>query len=232
MSRYAVPSRTNQKLFRVCAYGSIGLMLVCLALSRLDLDDRASHMIGWVSEGLLALGMLGVIVLVYRDSFDKLWQKMTFDLTDEKIVRMMEGQPPIEFPLNKINFLGESRLGLIVRSGEPSRRFLIPRGVNDFEQLKQRLSGHCAVTPSDGTSLALMLPVTLAIALYAFLFTIRSRIAVCIAGVAALLLQGWAIFWLRKIWAKTKWPKLVMSVFLFSWLVLLWLVCQRVYSTP
>ena len=67
--------------------------------------------------------------------------------------------------------------------------------------------------------------------LYAILFTAKARPVVLIAGVMALLFQGWSIFSMRNIWAKTKSPKLVMSVLIFSWLVLLWLVYQRVFST-
>ncbi len=85
--------------------------------------------------------------MIYRESFAKLWEKTTFDLNDKSIVRTIDGKPTLEFPLNEISFLGESRLGLIVRSGEPSKGFLIPRGVNDFDQLKQQLSKHCTITP-------------------------------------------------------------------------------------
>ena len=73
-----------------------------------------------------------------------------------------------------------------------------------------------------------MLPLVLTIALYAILFTAKSGSVALIVGVVALLFQGWSIFSMRNIWAKTKSPKLVMSVFILSWLVLLWLVYQRV----
>ena len=148
MTRYAVPPNTNRKAFRVWASGSIGLMLLFLILSRLDLSDRVGILLGWSGIGILFLGLLSVLVLIYRESFAKLWEKTTFDLNDETIVRTMDGKPNLEFSLSKISFLGKSSLGLIVRSGEPSKGFLIPRGVNDFEQLKQRLSEHCTITPS------------------------------------------------------------------------------------
>jgi hypothetical protein len=113
MTRYIVSPSSNQKVFRICAYGSIGLMLIVLALSQskwLELDDRVSHAIGWGATGLLIVGMVGVLVLIYRDSVDKAWRNASFDLTDGKIIRAMQGRPPIALSITEINFLGESRL--------------------------------------------------------------------------------------------------------------------------
>ena|ERR1700674_1959773 len=235
MTRYIVPPSTNQKLFRLCAYGSIGLMLIFLALSRskwLELDDRLSHAIGWSAVGMLIVGMVGIYVLIFRDSVDKVWWKVSFDLADGKIIRVMEGRPPIELLLSEINFLGESRMGLIVRSGEPSKGFAIPRAVDGFERLKQQLNEYCKVSVVDNkASFIPVLPLVLTIVLYAILFATKIGLVVLIAGVVALLFQGWSIFSMRNTWAKTKSPRLLMSVFIFSWLVLLWLVYQRVSWT-
>jgi hypothetical protein len=205
-------------------------MLILLAFSQSEwLDDRLSHAIGWSAAGLLIVLMVGVYVFILIDSVDKAWQKMSFDLADGKIIRVMEGRQPIELLLSEINFLGESRLGLIVRSGEPARGFVIPRAVYGFEQLKQQLSQYCKVsTIENKASFISAIPLILTIVLYAILFTAKSGSVALIAGVLALLFQGWSIFSMRNIWAKTKSPKLVVSVFIFSWLVLLWLVYQRV----
>jgi len=205
-------------------------MLILLAFSQSEWpDDRLSHAIGWSAVGLLIVAMVGVYVFIFRDSVDKAWRNVSFDLTDGKIIRAMEGRPPIELLLSEINFLGESRMGLIVRSGEPPKGFVIPRAVDGFEQLKQQLSEYCKVSAIENrASFIPMLPLILTIVLYAILFTAKSRSVALIAGVVALLSQGWSIFSMRNIWAKTNSPKLVMSVFIFSWLVLLWLVYQRV----
>jgi hypothetical protein len=234
MAHYIVPPSSNQRLLRLCAYGSIGLMLLFLALSRsrwLELDDRLSHALGWSAVGMLIVGMVGIYVLIFRDSVGKVWRKVSFDLTDEKIIRVMDGRPPIELLLSEITFLGESRMGLIVRSGEPSKGFVIPRAVDGFEDLKQQLNEHCKVSATDNkASFIPVLPLVLTIVLYAILFTAKTGLVVLIAGVVALLFQGWSIFSMRNIFAKTKSPKLVMLVFIFSWLVLLWLVYQRASS--
>jgi len=208
-------------------------MLILLAFSRSEwLDDRLSHAIGWSALGLLILVMVGVYVFIFRDSVDKAWLKVSFDLTDGKIIRVMEGRPPIELLLSEINFLGESPMGLMVRSGEPPKGFVIPRAIDGFEQLKQQLSEYCKVSAIESkASFISVLPLTLTIVLYAILFTAKAGPVVLIAGIGALLSQGWSIFSMRNIWAKTESPKLVLSVFIFSWLVLLWLVYQRVSST-
>jgi hypothetical protein len=232
MAHYIVPPSSHQKLFRLCAYGSIGLMLILLAISRsTSLDDHLSHALGWSAVGLLIVVMVSVYVFIFRDSVDKAWRKVSFDLTDGKIIRVMEGRPPIELLLGEINFLGESRLGLIVRSGEPPKGFVIPRTVDGFEQLKQQLKVYCKVCAIENkASFIPVLPLILTIVLYAILFSAKASPVVLIAGVVALLFQGWSIFSIRNILAKTRSPKLVMSVFIFSWLVLLWLVYQRVSS--
>ena len=232
MAHYVVPPSSNQKLFRLCAYGSIGLMLILLAISRSTwLDDRLSYAIGWSAVGLLIVVMVGVYVFIFRDSVDKAWRKISFDLTDAKIIRVMEGRPPIELLLREINFLGESRMGLIVRSGEPPKGFVIPRAVDGFEQLKQQLNEYCKVSAIENkASFIPVLSLILAIVLYAILFTAKAGPMVLISGVVALLFQGWSIFSMRNIWAKTKSPKLVVLVFIFSWLILLWLVCQKASS--
>jgi hypothetical protein len=235
MTRYTVPPDTNLKAFRICAYGSIGLMLLFLVLSRsewLELNDRASHVMGWTAVSLLVLGLVGIWVLIVKDSFNKAWQKVAFDLADDKIIRIGEGNQPIELPLSEINFLGESRGGIVVQGGHPSKGFFIPRAVNEFEGLKQQLSKCCRVTPIETrTYLKPLLLLILAVVLYSILFTSKAGILVLIVGVLALLFQGWAIFSMRTIWAKAKSPKLVMSALIFSWLILLWIVYQRVSTT-
>ena len=208
-------------------------MLILLAFSRFEwLDDRLSQAMGWSAVGLLIVVMVGVYVFIFTDSVDKAWRKVSFDLTDGKIIRVMEERPPIELLLSEINFLGESHLGLIVRGSEPAKSFVIPRAVYGFEQLKQQLNEYCKVSAIEiKASFIPVLPLILTIVLYAILFTAKARPVVLIAGVVALLSQGWSIFSMRNICTKTKSPKLVMSVFVFSWLVLLWLVYQRVSST-
>lgn len=210
-------------------------MLIFLGLSQSkwpELDDRMSHAVGWAAASLLILFLGGIFVLIYEDSVQKAWQNVAFDFADQKITRFREGWPPIELLLTEINFLGESPSGLIVRGGEPSKALFIPRAISDFEELKRQLSGYCQVTPiKSRRALLSLIPLVLAIVVYLILFTSKNGAVVLIAGITALLFQGWAIFSMRKIWAKTSSPRAVMVAFLGSWLVLAWLVYQRVSST-
>ncbi len=234
MTRYSVRPNKNQKVFRIFSYGSIGLMLIFLALSQSEwlVNDRISHAIGWSAMGLLIVFMGGVFVLIAKESAQRAWQKYAFDLADQRIVRVREGSPSVELPLAEITFLGESRIGLIVRGGDPLKAFVIPRAIGDFEELKLQLSAHCKVTPAKiRPSLLTVLPLILAIVAYALLFISKTGVVVLLAGVVALLFQGWAVFSMRKILAKTRSPKAVMLAFLASWLVLAWIVYQRVSST-
>ena len=160
-----------------------------------------------------------------------MWQRVSFEVVDNKIVRVMEGRTPIEFPLNEISFIGESRSGLTVRGGEPLRGFVIPRAVNQYGELRQQLSDHCQIVPIE-TKIWLLnvFPLILIVALYALLLTAKNANLVLVTGAVALLFLGWATFGMRKTLAKTRSPKLLLSAFILSWLVLLWLVYQR-FST-
>jgi hypothetical protein len=106
--------------------------------------------------------------------------------------------------------------------------WLIPRVVDGFEQLKRQLSDYHEIVPvAKRSSFFFVFPLILIIALYGLLLTARSRNLVVATGTIALLFQGWVIFGMRKIWAKTKSPRVLMSAFVLSWLLLLWLVYER-----
>ena len=235
MKRYLVPPNSNQKLFRTFAYSCIGLMLIFLAISRTEwqgLNDRASHALGWGAVGLLILFMGGVFFLIVKNSVQSVWQREAFDLADQKIVRLSEGKPSIELALTEIQFLGESRMGLFVQGGNPLKAIVIPRAIRVFEELKRQLSAYCKVTPvKNRTSLLAVLPLTVAIVLYAFLLLSRSGVVVLSAGVGALLFHALWLFSIREILARTSSPKAVIFAFLVSWLLLAWIVYQRMSST-
>jgi hypothetical protein len=150
MTRYTVRTDSpNQKAFRVFGYSTITLMLILLLFSQtrwVELSDSTSHAIGWAAMGLVGLFMGAVFVLVAKESAWQFGRKEAYDLADGEINRVRENSPSIRIPLSQINFIGESRHGLVVRGGEPPKSFLIPRSIKDFEELKHKLSEHCEVT--------------------------------------------------------------------------------------
>jgi hypothetical protein len=236
MAHYTVPSNSGrtQKLFRICGYGLTSLMLVLLGLSQVSwLNDRWSHALGWAAMSLLVLALTGIPVLIFSDTVNQFWRKISFEIVDNKIVRLMEGRAPIEFPFDKISFIGESRNGLVVRGGKPLKGFVIPRTVEGFQQLKQQLNDHCEIIPiASANRLFRVFPLIVVIALYVLLLTAKSRSLILAAGAAGLLFQGCVIVGMRKIWAKTRSPKLVASGFILTWLVLFWLAYERFFSVP
>jgi len=235
MTRYMVRTDSpNQKAFRIFAYSTISLMLILLLFSSgwVELSDSTSHALGWAAMGLLVPFLGGVFVLAAKESTWQFWRKESYDLADGEINRVRENSPSIQIPLSQINFIGESRHGLFVRGGEPAKCFLIPRSIKDFEELKGKLSAYCEVTSvREKTSYRVALLSMFTMVAYVFLFVSKARPVVLVAGVVALLLQGWAIFLMRKVWAKTGSPKLVPLVFLASWLILAWFVYWRVSAT-
>ena len=234
MPHYTVRSSSNQKVFLICGYGLMGLMLLLLLIALtnwMELDDRWSHAIAWTVASLLVLGLIGVFVLIFRDSMNKFRQKVSFDVVENKVVRRIEGQVPIELPLDQISTVGESSSGLIVRGREPMKGFVIPRAVVGFEQLRQQLSDHSAIVPiktKNSLFLARVFALILIIALYVLLLTAKTRLVLVTAAVV-LLFQSGLIFGMRKTWARPRSPKLVVA-FILSWLVVLWFVYERFSS--
>ena len=234
MTRYTARTDSpNEKAFRIFAYSTISLTLILLLSTGLiELSESTSHALGWAAMGLLVPFMGGVFVLAAKESAWQFWRKDAYDLADGEINRVRENSPSIHIPLSQINFIGESRRGLIVRGGEPQKWFLIPRSIEDFEGLKRELSACCEVTSvKEKTSYRAELPFIFAVVAYVFLFVSKARPVVLVAGVVALLLQAWLIFSMRKVWAKTGSPKLVPLFFLASWLILGWLVYHRACAT-
>lgn len=238
MTRHSIPpSSPHQKTFRVFLYGSIALMLVALALSHnvpIELSDSISHPLGWTMVALLCISVAGASILAAKQGSWKLKQSTQFDFSAEKITRLREGWPPIEIPLTQIKRLQEYRGGLLVAGDEPLRGFTVPREINEFEEVKRKLASYGEITPSQlQISYRAFLLVFVMLIAYAFLFFSKTPVVVLSAGIVVLLLQGSAFFSLRPLWARTSQPRLMLFVYLFSWLILAWLVYQRVSAaTP
>jgi hypothetical protein len=210
-------------------------MIGLLLLSHYEpegISDSTGHAIGWAAIVILVVSLIVALALAAKEGTWKLWKTLQIELSDDKIIRKLEGSPTIEIPLTQIGPLYEYPGGLIIRSDEPTREIVVPREVNDFEALKSELTAYCTLSPLKvRVSPRSFLSLALLIGTYLVFFVSRARVVVTVAGVAALVLHGIGIYSLNRILRERPMPRLLTASLFLSWLVLAWVVWQRILAT-
>ena len=221
----------NQRLFRIFSWGIIILLTGILALSLHDpteLSDSTRRTIGETAGALVLMSVAGAVVFSAKGGMWKLKRTFQFQLSDDNIFQIREGSPTVEIPLRQIESLREYRGWLVIRGGGQTDPIAIPTEVENFEQLKQRLTTYCTLTtPEKKIPPLSYLPFALAIVVYVLLFTSHVVVVVAAAGCIALLLQGWGFYSLRRAYRGRKMSLLVVGTYLLSCLVIIWLVYER-----
>jgi len=221
----------NQRLFRIFAWGAIILLTGILAISLYDpteLSDSARRTIGGAAVVLVLISIAGAVVFSARRGMWKLKRTFQFQLSDDGIFQMREGSPTVGMPLRQIESLREYRGWLVIRGGGQADPIAIPSEVENFEQLKQRLTSYCALTTlKTKISPLSYLPFALAIVVYVLLFTSHVVVVVAGAGCIALLLQGWGFYSLRRAYRGRKISLLVVGTYLLTCLAIIRFVYER-----
>jgi hypothetical protein len=232
MTLYQVSSKDpNELLFRISSSASILLLASVLALSLYDpawLNDTTRRTLGITAGALVLISIVGALVFSAKGGIWKLKRTFQFQLSDGSIFQIREGYPTVEVLLEQVEAIHESHGWLIVRGGTPRRHIAIPVEIEGFEELKGKLAAHCAVTPlRTKISPLFFLPFVAAIVAYALLFTTHVLAVVIVAGLAALSLQGWGFYYLRRAYRGRSIPVLLMGAYLLSCLAIVWLVYAR-----
>src|SRR5712664_141692 len=232
MVLYKVSAKdSNQRLFRIFAWGAIILLTGILAISLYDpteLSDSARRTIGGAAVVLVLISIAGAVVFSARGGMWKLKRTFQFQLSDDGIFQMREGSPTVGMPLRQIESLREYRGWLVIRGGGQADPIAIPSEVENFEQLKQRLTSYCALTTlKTKISPLSYLPFALAIVVYVLLFTSHVVVVVAGAGCIALLLQGWGFYSLRRAYRGRKISLLVVGTYLLTCLAIIRFVYER-----
>jgi hypothetical protein len=235
MTVYEVPPNSPyQRQFRFLGWGAIVVLLGILLFSIYEpagLSDSVGHAIGWLAGAIGLAAGVGATILAIKEGTLKLLRRLRFDISDGKIIQTREESASIEIPLDQIDSLHQYRSWLLVRGGIPKRQIAIPREITGFDALKRELLAHCTLTPLKVKIYPLsFLPLVLMIVAYFFLFTSHVRAVVITAGVAALTLQAVGTYSLWRVWRDKTMHRLVMLTFILTWLVLAWLVYQRVLA--
>ena len=153
-------------------------------------------------------------------------------MSDGKIIQRCPEEPIIEIPVDQIASLRQSRGGwLIIRGGEPERQVAIPSELIGFENLKQELSANRIVSPLKVKfSPWLFLPSASLVLACVFLLISHNRAVVLAAGGAALLLQGFSIYSLRRHMRSNRKATLATLTYILVFVILAWFVYERATS--
>ena len=238
MTVYEVPPNSPyQARFRVIGWGVVTVLLGILLFSIFVPDgfsDSITHGIGWLAGAIVLAAALGATALAVKEGSWKLMRKLHFEISNGKIIKTREDLPSatVEIPLNEIESLRERGGWLFVGGGGPGRQIGIPKEVSGFDDLKRELVAISTLTPAKVKVHPFSwFPLLLMILAYVFLFTSHVRVEVVAAGVLALISQGFGTYSLWRILQEKTISKMVMPTFVFIWLVVAWLVYQRVSAT-
>jgi hypothetical protein len=75
----------------------------------------------------MVISILGLTLLGVKDATWKLKRKLSFELSDERIIQRSDAAAAIEIPLNNIESLHEYLGLLLIRGGEPIQQISVPR---------------------------------------------------------------------------------------------------------
>jgi hypothetical protein len=234
MALYQVPKHNPyQRTLRILSGGAIFSLLGMLLFSLFEpagLSDSIAHSIGWAAGVIVVASVLGLTLLSVKDATWKLKRKLTFEVSNGKIIQSSDDTAVVEIPLNNIESLHEYRGLLLVRGGEPRQQISVPREINDFEVLKRELASYHPITVfKTKVNPFSFLPVILMIVAWFLLLTSHARPVVLIAGIAALGLQAVGAYSLLAALQDKK-KKLIVLMLVFTWLLIAGVVFQRVKS--
>jgi hypothetical protein len=231
MTVYEMPEASPyQKPFRAFASIAIGFMLVilCIALwTPLGLGDGIRHILAWTAGAIVIAGVAVGYRVAFKEGYWKLKRGYRVEVSDGKIIQKRAGAPIVEMPIDQIKSLQHRRGGwLVIRGGEPENEVAVPTDVIGFDSLKRELSANRQISPLPDAELSrwVFLPSASIVVAGLLLFLSHQRIVVMIAGLAILLIQGMAIFSIRRL-LRSK-PRLGM-MYVAGFLVLAWIVFER-----
>jgi len=236
MTQYELPGQSPyQKPFRVVAGVAIILLLaiLCIALwTPAGLSDGARKMLAWVAGAIVISAVVGANWVGFKQGFWKLKQGYRVELSDGKLIQRRSGSPLVEIPVNQISSIRQSHGGwLLVRGGQPERQIAVPPEIVGFDDLKRELSASQPIQPERiYVSPLIFLPPLAFIVAVIILFMSHSRAVVIAAGVAALLLQGFGIFSLRRTMRANPKARFVVLPYVLTFLITCWVVYERAAS--
>ncbi|MGO9640972.1 MAG: hypothetical protein ACLP1Y_06695 [Candidatus Acidiferrales bacterium] len=218
-----------KRRFRVFSAVAILLLLGILLFSiyePIELSDGTRKLLGWAAGAIVLAAVLVSWAMSRKLGVRNM--KYVVELADGKLIQRRAGSAIVEIPLGQIESLHEGHGWLIVKGREQKRNIAIPKEINDFDALKQELTAHGTIVPLKvRISILSLLPIVLGVLLYVLFFTSHERGVVVFSGVAVLLFQGFASFLLLRFRRRMAMPKLAVLSVVISWLLIGWIIFQR-----
>jgi hypothetical protein len=236
MTLYEMPAQSPyQRPFCIFAGVAIILLLVilCTAIwTPAGLSDEIRKILASVAGAIVVAAVVVGNWLGFKEGLWKLNEGYRVEVSDGKIIQRRPGAPVVEIPVDQIASLHQRRGGwLIIRGGEPERQVAVPSEIVGFESLKRELSAHRTVSPLRvKLSPWLFLPSASFIQACFFLLTSHNRAVVMAAGGAALLLDGFSIYSLRRLMQSNQKANFLALTYILSFLILAWIVYERATS--
>lgn len=236
MTLYEMPAQSPyQRPFRIFAGVAIILLLgiLCIAIWTPEgLGDEIRKILAWIAGAIVVATVVVGYRLGFKEGFWKLKQGYRVEMSDGKLIQRRPGAPIVEIPVDQIASLHQSRGGwLIVRGGEPERQLAVPSEIVGFESLKRELSANRTVSSLRVKfSPWLFLPSASFVLACVFLLTSHNPAVVMAAGCAALLLQGFSIYSLRRLMQSNRKGSFIALTYILSFLILAWIVYERATS--
>jgi hypothetical protein len=232
MTVYTAPStRPYQRPFRIISWSAIGLLLGISLFSIYEPEgiSRSTNIALAYFIGVIVLGAAGFgLVLSSKEAMWKAKQGFQWELTDDKIAQIDKDGRHGEIALNEVKSLLEYQGWLLVGGGEPPRRIAIPTDLDGFEQIKQELTAHSSLAPLKVKASPLAYaPLMIGLLSSLFLFFSHLPAVVLISSAMLVLVQAWAVKLFRRIWRARPIPKLFISSYVLSLLILAWLIFER-----
>lgn len=236
MTLYEMPVKSPyQRSFRIFAWVPVVVLflILCIAIwTPAGLSDETRKVLAWIAGAIVVAAVVVGNRLGFKQGLWKLKEGYRVEISDGKIIQSRPGSPVIEIPVDQIASLRQSRGGwLIIRGGEPERQVTVPSELVGFERLKQELSANRTVSLLKVKfSPWLFLPSASFVLACFFLFTSHNRAVVVAAGGAALLLQGFSIYTLRRRMQSNEKATFSVLTYLLVFLILAWIVYERAIS--
>ena len=236
MTLYEMPTQSPyQRPFRNFAVVAMTLLLgiLCIAIYEpTELSDESRRALAWMAGGIVVAAVVVGTRLGTKEGLWKLKQGYRVEVTDGRIIQRHPQSPTVEIPINQIDSLHESRGGwLIVRGGEPKRQVAVPSEIVGIENFKRELSANRTVSPLRfKVSPWRFLPSASFILACFFLLVSHNRAIVMAAGGAALLIQGFSIYSLRRLMRSNPKASFLTLTYILTFLILTWIVFERATS--
>lgn len=234
MTLYEMPTQSPyQRPCRVFAVAAVIalLLILCIAIWEPEgLSDETRKILAWIAGAIVVAAVTVGSRLGFKQGLWKLKEGYQVEVSDGKIIQRRPGSPLLEIQRDQIVSLHLSRVGrwLIIRGGEPERQIAVPQEIAGFESLKREISANRNV-PLLRLTLSpwLYLPSASFVLACFFLFTSHNRTVVMGAGGAALLLQGFSIYSLRKLKRSKQKANFLLLAYILILVILGWILYQR-----